>query len=136
MRKDEGEQVVRLFRDSYNIPLIHSEPGAVPEGAGRRQRSRDQGKTIGSLFIDVFEKEAGTIGACAVPGARGGRALSRRDRTVSFTGGPSVTIKSHHNVGMPAAAAHEHEAGRCRCASCSATMRGRRPLFSACCPTW
>ncbi len=43
LRKDEGEQVVRLFRDHYNIPLIHADASeTVPEGAGRRHRPGEE----------------------------------------------------------------------------------------------
>jgi GMP synthase (glutamine-hydrolysing) len=102
MRKDEGEQVVRLFRDSYNIPLIHSDASDLflkaLAGVTDPETKR---KTIGSLFIDVFEKEAKTIGGAAFLAQ--GTLYPDVIESVSFTGGPSVTIKSHHNVGgLPA----------------------------------
>ncbi len=102
MRKDEGEQVVRLFRDSYNIPLIHSDASELflkaLAGVTDPETKR---KTIGSLFIDVFEKEAKTIGGAQFLAQ--GTLYPDVIESVSFTGGPSVTIKSHHNVGgLPA----------------------------------
>ena len=102
MRKDEGEQVVRLFRDSYNIPLIHSDASELflkaLAGVTDPETKR---KTIGSLFIDVFEKEARTIGGAQFLAQ--GTLYPDVIESVSFTGGPSVTIKSHHNVGgLPA----------------------------------
>ena len=57
---------------------------------------RAKRKIIGGTFIDVFEREARTARRGRLP--RPGHALSRRHRVVSFKG-PSVTIKSHHNVG-------------------------------------
>ena len=54
-------------------------------------------KTIGAPFIEIFEREAKKIGGARIP--RAGHALSRRDRERLVRGGPSVTIKSHHNVG-------------------------------------
>ncbi len=102
MRKDEGEQVVRLFRDSYNIPLIHSDASELflkaLAGVTDPETKR---KTIGSLFIDVLEKEAKTIGGAQFLAQ--GTLYPDVIESVSFTGGPSVTIKSHHNVGgLPA----------------------------------
>ena len=58
-------------------------------------------KTIGALFIDVFEKEAKAIGGAQFLAQ--GTLYPDVIESVSFTGGPSVTIKSHHNVGgLPA----------------------------------
>jgi GMP synthase (glutamine-hydrolysing) len=102
LRKDEAEQVVRLFRDSYNIPLIHADASEIflkaLAGVTDPETKR---KTIGGLFIDVFEKEAKTIGGAQFLAQ--GTLYPDVIESVSFTGGPSVTIKSHHNVGgLPA----------------------------------
>ncbi len=102
MRKDEGEQVVRLFRDSYNIPLIHADASELflkaLAGVTDPETKR---KTIGKLFIDVFEEKAKTIGGAQFLAQ--GTLYPDVIESVSFTGGPSVTIKSHHNVGgLPA----------------------------------
>ena len=102
LRKDEAEQVVRLFRDSYNIPLVHADASEtfLKALAGVTDPETKR-KTIGSLFIDVFESEAKKIGGAAFLAQ--GTLYPDVIESVSFTGGPSVTIKSHHNVGgLPA----------------------------------
>ncbi|MCX7365760.1 MAG: glutamine-hydrolyzing GMP synthase, partial [Alphaproteobacteria bacterium] len=102
LRKDEAEQVVRLFRDSYNIPLVHADASEtfLKALAGVTDPETKR-KTIGSLFIDVFEAEAKKIGGAAFLAQ--GTLYPDVIESVSFTGGPSVTIKSHHNVGgLPA----------------------------------
>jgi len=90
--------VVRLFRDHYNIPLIHADASATflkaLDGVTDPETKR---KTIGSLFIDVFEAEAKKIGGAAFLAQ--GTLYPDVIESVSFTGGPSVTIKSNHNVG-------------------------------------
>ncbi|NNE22671.1 MAG: glutamine-hydrolyzing GMP synthase [Rhizobiales bacterium] len=98
MRAGEADEVVSLFRDAYNIPLVHVHAsdmflGAL-EGVSDPEVKR---KTIGKLFIDVFEQEAGKIGGAAFLAQ--GTLYPDVIESVSFTGGPSVTIKSHHNVG-------------------------------------
>ncbi len=107
LRLGEAEKVVALFRGHYNIPLVHVEAAdtflKALEGVDDPEVKR---KTIGKLFIDVFEAEAKKI-------ANDGKGLAEFlaqgtlypdvIESVSFTGGPSVTIKSHHNVGgLPA----------------------------------
>jgi GMP synthase (glutamine-hydrolysing) len=98
LRAHEADQVVTLFRDSYNIPLVHVQAqdlfvGAL-EGVSDPEVKR---KTIGKLFIDVFEREANKIGGADFLAQ--GTLYPDVIESVSFTGGPSVTIKSHHNVG-------------------------------------
>ena len=102
LRKGEAGQVVALFRDSYNIPLVHvqaeTEFLTALEGIDDPEIKR---KTIGKLFIDVFEAEAKKIGGAEFLAQ--GTLYPDVIESVSFTGGPSVTIKSHHNVGgLPA----------------------------------
>ena len=98
MRAGEGEEVVRLFRDSYNIPLIHVQAEDLFLGklAGVDDPEKKR-KIIGGLFIDVFEKEAGKIENAEFLAQ--GTLYPDVIESVSFDGGPSVTIKSHHNVG-------------------------------------
>jgi len=98
MRAGEGEEVVRLFRDSYNIPLIHVEAEDLFLGklAGVDDPEKKR-KIIGVTFIDVFDEEAGKIENAAFLAQ--GTLYPDVIESVSFDGGPSVTIKSHHNVG-------------------------------------
>jgi len=98
LRLGEGERVVALFRDSYNIPLVHveAEDTFLEALAGVDDPERKR-KTIGKLFIDVFEAEAKKIGGAEFLAQ--GTLYPDVIESVSFTGGPSVTIKSHHNVG-------------------------------------
>ncbi len=103
LRLGEAGKVVALFRDSYNIPLVHVEAEALflaaLEGVTEPEEKR---KTIGKLFIEVFEAEAKKL---AKDGKGPAEFLAQGTlypdviESVSFTGGPSVTIKSHHNVG-------------------------------------
>ncbi|MBB1491959.1 glutamine-hydrolyzing GMP synthase [Paracoccus sp. MC1854] len=98
LRLGEAEEVVTMFRDHYNIPLIHADEsklflGAL-EGVSDPEVKR---KTIGRLFIDVFQKHAAEIGGAEFLAQ--GTLYPDVIESVSFTGGPSVTIKSHHNVG-------------------------------------
>jgi GMP synthase (glutamine-hydrolysing) len=106
LRLGEGEKVVALFRDSYNIPLVHVEAQALfLEALGGVTDPEVKRKTIGKLFIDVFEAEAKKLAAAGPGGVAPAQFLAQGTlypdviESVSFTGGPSVTIKSHHNVG-------------------------------------
>jgi len=98
MRANEAEQVVSLFRNSYNIPLVHVDASADflggLEGVTDPEKKR---KFIGAEFISVFEAEAQKIGGADFLAQ--GTLYPDVIESVSFTGGPSVTIKSHHNVG-------------------------------------
>jgi GMP synthase (glutamine-hydrolysing) len=98
LRLAEGEKVVALFRDSYNIPLVHVQAEALfldaLTGVTDPEAKR---KTIGRLFIDVFDAEAKKLGGAEFLAQ--GTLYPDVIESVSFTGGPSVTIKSHHNVG-------------------------------------
>src|SRR3954463_8511318 len=98
LRLAEAEKVVALFRDSYNIPLVHVEAEKMfldrLEGVSDPERKR---KIIGRLFIDVFDAEAKKLGGAEFLAQ--GTLYPDVIESVSFTGGPSVTIKSHHNVG-------------------------------------
>jgi len=98
LRLGEGERVVALFRDSYNIPLrrVRAEDIFLKSLAGIDDPEQKR-KTIGKLFIDVFEAEAKKIGG--VEFLAQGTLYPDVIESVSFAGGPSVTIKSHHNVG-------------------------------------
>lgn len=107
MRAGESEQVVSLFRDHYHIPLIHEEASELflgkLEGVSDPEQKR---KIIGGLFIDVFDACAKRItkeGHKTAEFLAQGTLYPDVIESVSFTGGPSATIKSHHNVGgLPA----------------------------------
>ena len=98
LRLDEAKTVVDLFRHHYNIPLVHVDASkqflGELEGVTDPEKKR---KTIGRLFIDVFDAEAKKIGGADFLAQ--GTLYPDVIESVSFTGGPSVTIKSHHNVG-------------------------------------
>jgi len=102
LRAGEAEEVVSLFRDHYNIPLVHSDAGALFLGKLKGVTDPEQKrKIIGATFIDVFDAEAHKIGGAEFLAQ--GTLYPDVIESVSFTGGPSVTIKSHHNVGgLPA----------------------------------
>jgi GMP synthase (glutamine-hydrolysing) len=98
LRLAEAEKVVALFRDSYNIPLVHVEAeGLFLDALAGVTDPELKRKTIGKLFIDVFEAEAKKLGGADFLAQ--GTLYPDVIESVSFTGGPSVTIKSHHNVG-------------------------------------
>ena len=98
MRSNEGEQVVSLFREHYNIHLVHRDASDLflgkLDGVTDPEKKR---KIIGATFIDVFEEEAKNVGGADFLAQ--GTLYPDVIESVSFTGGPSVTIKSHHNVG-------------------------------------
>ena len=97
LRLDEAAQVAAMFHDHFNIPLTVVDASAKFLGAlaGVTDPERKR-KLIGGLFIDVFEEEAKKIGDAQFLAQ--GTLYPDVIESVSFTG-PSVTIKSHHNVG-------------------------------------
>jgi GMP synthase (glutamine-hydrolysing) len=98
LRVGEAEQVVKTFRDRFNIRLVHRDASALFLGALAGVTDPEvKRKTIGRLFIEVFEEEAAKIGGADFLAQ--GTLYPDVIESVSFTGGPSVTIKSHHNVG-------------------------------------
>jgi len=98
LRLREAQKVITLFRDSYNIPLVHVEAEKLfLDALAGVDDPEVKRKTIGKLFIDVFEAEAKKIGGAGFLAQ--GTLYPDVIESVSFTGGPSVTIKSHHNVG-------------------------------------
>jgi GMP synthase (glutamine-hydrolysing) len=98
LRLGEAEKVVALFRGHYNIPLVHVDAAddflKALDGIDDPEVKR---KTIGKLFIEVFEAEAKKLGGAEFLAQ--GTLYPDVIESVSFTGGPSATIKSHHNVG-------------------------------------
>jgi GMP synthase (glutamine-hydrolysing) len=98
LRLAEAQKVVTMFRESYNIPLVHVDASETfLKALGGVEDPEQKRKTIGKLFIDVFEAEAKKIGGAEFLAQ--GTLYPDVIESVSFTGGPSVTIKSHHNVG-------------------------------------
>ena len=98
MRKGEAEQVVSLFKGHYNIPLVHVNAETLfLSGLAGVSDPEAKRKFIGKTFIDVFEDEAKKVGGADFLAQ--GTLYPDVIESVSFTGGPSVTIKSHHNVG-------------------------------------
>ncbi|TQS72836.1 glutamine-hydrolyzing GMP synthase [Rhodobacteraceae bacterium] len=98
LRQGEADEVKAMFRDNYNIKLIAADEsdlfiGAL-DGVSDPEVKR---KTIGKLFIDVFQKYANDIDGAEFLAQ--GTLYPDVIESVSFSGGPSVTIKSHHNVG-------------------------------------
>jgi len=98
LRQGEADEVVAMFRDHYNIPLIHADESdrflSALEGQSDPERKR---KIIGGLFIDVFQAHATAVGGAEFLAQ--GTLYPDVIESVSVSGGPSVTIKSHHNVG-------------------------------------
>ena len=98
LREAEADEVVGMFRDHYNIPLIAADEADLfldaLDGVSDPEEKR---KTIGRLFIDVFQKHAAAVGGAEFLAQ--GTLYPDVIESVSFSGGPSVTIKSHHNVG-------------------------------------
>ncbi|HTU09818.1 MAG TPA: glutamine-hydrolyzing GMP synthase [Allosphingosinicella sp.] len=98
MRQAEAEQVVSLFRNHYNIPLVNVDAAdQFLGGLAGLDEPEAKRKLIGKTFIDIFEEEARKIGGADFLAQ--GTLYPDVIESVSFTGGPSVTIKSHHNVG-------------------------------------
>ena len=98
LRHREADEVVTMFRDHYNIPLIHADETELFLGELEGQSDPEtKRKIIGRLFIDVFQKHANSIEGAEFLAQ--GTLYPDVIESVSFSGGPSVTIKSHHNVG-------------------------------------
>ena len=97
LRQDEAGEVVGMFRDHYNIPLIHADESerflSALEGVADPEEKR---RTIGRLFVEVFEVHAKDVDAEFLAQ---GTLYPDVIESVSVSGGPSATIKSHHNVG-------------------------------------
>jgi len=98
LREGEADEVIGMFRDHYNIPFIHADEKELFLGALDGQSDPEtKRKIIGKLFIDVFQKHASDVGGAKFLAQ--GTLYPDVIESVSFSGGPSVTIKSHHNVG-------------------------------------
>jgi GMP synthase (glutamine-hydrolysing) len=98
LRKGEAEMVQHVFRDNFHIKLdyVDAEDRFLDALAGVTDPERKR-KIIGNLFVEVFEEEAHRLGHMDFLAQ--GTLYPDVIESVSATGGPSVTIKSHHNVG-------------------------------------
>ena len=98
LRQGEREEVDKVFRERFNIPLVVCDASDLfigkLEGIDDPEQKR---KIIGGTFIDVFEEEAAKIGGADFLAQ--GTLYPDVIESVSPFGGPSATIKSHHNVG-------------------------------------
>lgn len=102
LRLHERQQVEEMFRTKYNIPLVVVDAGKEFLGAlaGISEPEKKR-KIIGAKFIDVFDAEAHKLGGAEFLAQ--GTLYPDVIESVSVLGGPSETIKSHHNVGgLPA----------------------------------
>ncbi len=98
LRQDEAAEVVEVFKGRFNIPLVHRDAADLFVGALAGVTDPEtKRKTIGRLFIEVFEEEAAKLGGADFLAQ--GTLYPDVIESVSVSGGPSVTIKSHHNVG-------------------------------------
>ena len=102
LRTAEADEVVRTFRDRFNIKLVHRDASDLflqqLDGITDPEQKR---KTIGRVFIEVFEEEAAKLGGADFLAQ--GTLYPDVIESISAHGGPSATIKSHHNVGgLPA----------------------------------
>ena len=98
LRAGEADEVVKVFRDQFNIKLIHRDASDLFLGELKGVTDPEaKRKIIGKLFIDVFDEEATKLGGAEFLAQ--GTLYPDVIESVSALGGPSVTIKSHHNVG-------------------------------------
>jgi GMP synthase (glutamine-hydrolysing) len=98
MRMGEADQVVSLFREHYKMPLVHRDVEEMfLSGLAGVTDPEKKRKFIGATFIDVFDQEAKKVGGADFLAQ--GTLYPDVIESVSFTGGPSVTITSHHTVG-------------------------------------
>lgn len=98
LRKGEPEMVQRVFRDNFHVNLVYvdAEERFLRALAGISEPETKR-KTIGAVFIEVFEEEAHKLGHLDFLAQ--GTLYPDVIESLSATGGPSATIKSHHNVG-------------------------------------
>jgi GMP synthase (glutamine-hydrolysing) len=98
LRKGEADLVLSVFRDNFHIRLQYADARdqflSALKGVVDPEQKR---KIIGKVFIDVFEQEARAAGE--IDFLAQGTLYPDVIESISPSGGPSVTIKSHHNVG-------------------------------------
>jgi len=87
-----------LFREHFGIPLVHVDASAMfLDGLAGVTDPEAKRKFIGRTFVEVFDAEAQKVGGAKFLAQ--GTLYPDVIESVSYAGGPSVTIKSHHNVG-------------------------------------
>ncbi|MFA5688316.1 MAG: glutamine-hydrolyzing GMP synthase [Kiritimatiellales bacterium] len=98
MRYKEAEEVEKLFGDAFGIDLhtAHAEDIFLAKLAGVTDPEQKR-KIIGKTFIDIFAEKARAVGK--VKYLAQGTVYPDVIESISPAGGPSVAIKSHHNVG-------------------------------------
>jgi GMP synthase (glutamine-hydrolysing) len=97
LRKNEGEQVCEMFKKhGVEIERVNAEKVFLDALSGVSDPEQKR-KIIGKLFIDLFEKEAQKYQKAEF--LMQGTLYTDIIESVSQNGSPSVTIKSHHNVG-------------------------------------
>jgi GMP synthase (glutamine-hydrolysing) len=98
LRKGEADMVLKLFRDNFNIRLQYAdaEKDFLDALAGVSEPEAKR-KIIGKVFIDTFYREARKAGDVSFLAQ--GTLYPDVIESKSPSGGPSATIKSHHNVG-------------------------------------
>jgi GMP synthase (glutamine-hydrolysing) len=98
LRLNEAAEVVRMFRDHFHLKLVHVDAGekflAALDGITDPEQKR---KIIGRVFVEIFDAEADKLGK--VGHLVQGTLYPDVIESVSFKGGPSAVIKTHHNVG-------------------------------------
>ena len=98
VRAGEADDVVSVFRDRFNIPLVRRDAGDLfLERLAGVSDPEEKRKAIGATFIDVFEAEAERAGGADFLAQ--GTLYPDVVESIAPAGGPSATIKSHHNVG-------------------------------------
>lgn len=98
LRLHEAEKVEKTFRGHFkmNLKVVDAEKVFLSRLKGVTDPEQKR-KVIGKTFIDVFQKEANKLGK--VPFLAQGTLYPDVIESVSYFGGPTSTIKSHHNVG-------------------------------------
>ncbi len=98
MRLNESNEIIEMFKEHFNLNIIHANETELFLNALKGIIDpEEKRKIIGRLFIEVFSKYSNEIGN--IKFLAQGTLYPDVIESVSFTGGPSETIKSHHNVG-------------------------------------
>ena len=98
MRLNESNEIIEMFKEYFNLNIIHANETELFLNALKGIIDpEEKRKIIGRLFIEVFSKYSNEIGN--IKFLAQGTLYPDVIESVSFTGGPSETIKSHHNVG-------------------------------------